>query len=87
MWIVATTSWGSETRLSYPVNLCVPCGYRFEPHAPKFPRAIIEVMRKNRLAFAVFAAAIFFSMVREWNAPVACARKILIPTLTAPATR
>jgi len=29
---------------------------------------------RNRLAFALFAAAILFSMVREWSAPIACAR-------------
>jgi hypothetical protein len=35
-------------------------------------------MRTRRLSFAVFAAAILFSMVREWGgAPVACARMIL----------
>jgi len=37
---------------------------------------------RNRLAFALFAAAILFSMVREWNAPVACARTILDPAMT-----
>lgn len=31
-------------------------------------------MRTNRLTLAFFAAAILFSMVREWGAPVACAR-------------
>jgi hypothetical protein len=36
-------------------------------------------MRNNRLIFAVFAATILLSMVREWNAPVACGRAILIP--------
>jgi hypothetical protein len=36
-------------------------------------------VRSNRLIFYLFAAAILFSMVREWNAPVACARSILIP--------
>jgi hypothetical protein len=30
-------------------------------------------MRNQRLIFALFAAAILFSMVREWSAPVACA--------------
>jgi hypothetical protein len=29
---------------------------------------------RNRLAFAFFALAILFSMVREWSAPVACVR-------------
>jgi hypothetical protein len=28
----------------------------------------------RRLAFAFFAAAILFSMVREWSAPIACPR-------------
>jgi hypothetical protein len=36
-------------------------------------------MRVNRLAFALFAAAILFSVVREWSVPAACARTILIP--------
>jgi len=39
---------------------------------------IIETMRTRRLTFALFAAAILFSMVREWSAPVACIRTILI---------
>ncbi len=36
-------------------------------------------MKNGRLTLAFFAAAILFSMVREWSAPVACARSILIP--------
>ncbi len=37
-------------------------------------------MKKNRyLALAVFAAAILLSMVREWNAPIACIRPLLEP--------
>jgi len=44
---------------------------------------IIEGMRTNRLAFALFAAAILFSMVREWSAPVACERSILLPPSSA----
>jgi len=36
-------------------------------------------MKTKRLAFALFAAAILFSMVREWNAPAVCARTILVP--------
>gem|GEM_PF-5264169 len=36
-------------------------------------------MKTRRLAFAFFAAAIPFSMVREWMAPVVCARTILVP--------
>ncbi len=31
-------------------------------------------MRDRRLAFAFFAAAILFSIIREWSAPTACAR-------------
>jgi hypothetical protein len=31
-------------------------------------------MRDRRLAFAFFAAAILFSIVREWSAPMACTR-------------
>jgi hypothetical protein len=42
----------------------------------------MEVLRTNRLAFAFFAIAIMFSMVREWNAPLACARGILVPATT-----
>jgi hypothetical protein len=42
-------------------------------------------MTKNRLAFAFFAAAILFSMVREWSVPVSCLRTLLIPP--APAAR
>jgi hypothetical protein len=38
-------------------------------------------MRNRTLAFAFFAAAILFSMVREWNAPVACARTALAPVV------
>jgi hypothetical protein len=40
----------------------------------------MEVMRNNRFAFALFAAAILFSMVREWNAPVTCVRSVLAPS-------
>jgi hypothetical protein len=31
-------------------------------------------MQVERTALVVFAAAILFSMVREWNAPVVCSR-------------
>jgi len=31
-------------------------------------------MRARSLAFAFFAAAILFSMIREWSAPSACAQ-------------
>jgi hypothetical protein len=34
-------------------------------------------MRARTLAFAFFAAAILFSMVREWSAPSACARILI----------
>jgi hypothetical protein len=31
-------------------------------------------MRRNQFTFAIFAAAILFSMIREWSAPANCAR-------------
>jgi hypothetical protein len=31
-------------------------------------------MRTRRFAFVLFAAAMLFSVVREWSAPVACLR-------------
>jgi hypothetical protein len=31
-------------------------------------------MRERRLIFALFAAAVLFSMIREWNAPASCLR-------------
>ena len=31
-------------------------------------------MSNRKLAFAVFASAILFSVIREWSAPAACAR-------------
>jgi hypothetical protein len=34
-------------------------------------------MFNQRLIFAFFAAAILFSMVREWSAPDSCARTSL----------
>ncbi len=39
-------------------------------------KSTVEPTRKRKLhlAFVLFAAAILFSMVREWNAPVSCAR-------------
>jgi hypothetical protein len=40
-------------------------------------------MKNRRLIFVLFAAAILFSMVREWNAPIACTRALLFPTVTA----
>jgi hypothetical protein len=33
---------------------------------------------KNRFIFALFAAALLFSVVREWSAPVACLRSALL---------
>jgi len=42
---------------------------------------IMNAMRTHRLAFFVFAAAILFSMIREWSAPVACVRSILVPAV------
>jgi hypothetical protein len=44
-------------------------------------------MRNKGLVFALFAAAILFSMVREWNAPVACARGALVPGMATEALR
>jgi hypothetical protein len=41
----------------------------------------------RRFQFAIFALAILFAMVREWNAPVVCARSILLPARTAQNTR
>jgi hypothetical protein len=32
-------------------------------------------MRSRTLAFAFFAAAMLFSMVREWSAPIGCPRR------------
>ena len=46
---------------------------------------IITNVKTNRLALALFAAAVLFAMVREWRAPVACAREILFSS-TAQAT-
>jgi hypothetical protein len=34
-------------------------------------------MKNNRLVFALFAAAVLFSMMREWSAPLACARIVI----------
>jgi len=44
-------------------------------------------MQSRRLAFAVFAAAILFSMIRQWSVPASCARAILIPTIAAEPAR
>jgi hypothetical protein len=44
-------------------------------------------MRQNRLVMAVFAAAILFSMVREWNAPVTCARVVSTSAAAVPSRR
>jgi hypothetical protein len=44
--------------------------------------AIIKAVRANRFTFAFFAAAILFSMIREWSAPFACQRAILIPSIS-----
>jgi hypothetical protein len=57
-------------------------GYRDLPHA------IIEVeMGRNRFIFALFAAAILFSMVREWRAPTACMRTIFLSSAPAAPSR
>jgi hypothetical protein len=45
-------------------------------HDPAY--GIMETMRNQRLILALFAASILFSMVREWHAPIACARSVLI---------
>ncbi len=42
-------------------------------------------MGTRRLTLLLFAAALLFSMVREWNAPVTCARATLISSAAAPA--
>jgi len=48
----------------------------------------MEAMRRNRLTFALFAVATLFSMVREWSAPIACARAIFLSSaLAAPPRR
>ena len=39
--------------------------------------AIMKPVPSPRLTFAFFATAILLSMVREWNAPSACARMSL----------
>jgi len=44
-------------------------------------------MRNKRLVFALFSAAILFSMVREWNAPVSCARVNFAPSVSAASFR
>jgi len=36
----------------------------------------------RRLALTFFAAAILFSMIREWSAPAYCPRPVLIPSQT-----
>jgi hypothetical protein len=41
----------------------------------------IGEMRIRRMAFTFFAAGILFSMIREWSAPVLCARPILAPAV------
>jgi hypothetical protein len=43
-------------------------------------------MQLERTALVVFAAAILFSMVREWNAPVVCSRPPYSSTASAPAS-
>lgn len=39
-------------------------------------------MRSRTLVFAVFAAAMLFSMVREWSAPLGCPRQAIAGTRT-----
>jgi hypothetical protein len=38
-------------------------------------------MAVRRLTLVFFAATTLFSMVREWSAPVACARALAIPSI------
>jgi len=35
-------------------------------------------MHSRKLVFAFFAAAILFSVIREWSAPVGCPRRPMI---------
>ncbi len=44
-------------------------------------------MKNNRLVLTLFCAAIVFSMVREWSAPVACARTLLAPHIVTQSLR
>jgi hypothetical protein len=37
-------------------------------------RVKLKPMRSRTVVFAFFAAAMLFSLVREWSAPVACPR-------------
>ena len=37
----------------------------------------VNGMRSRYLVFAFFAAAMLFSMVREWSAPTGCARLVM----------
>jgi hypothetical protein len=38
------------------------------------PRHDVIRMRHRKLVFVFFAAAMLFSMIREWSAPVGCPR-------------
>jgi hypothetical protein len=40
-------------------------------------------MKNNRLIFALFAAAILFSIMHEWTLPVACIRPLLAHSTAA----
>jgi len=40
-------------------------------------------MKNNRLIFALFAAAILFSVMHEWTLPVTCVRPLLARTTAA----
>ncbi|MGA8869054.1 MAG: hypothetical protein WB510_18920 [Candidatus Sulfotelmatobacter sp.] len=45
-------------------------------------------MKSKRVAFAVFALAILFSIVREWNAPVVtCVQTLVWPSTSVQAGR
>ena len=41
-------------------------------------------MATRRLTFILFATAMLFSIVREWSAPAACARSIILTTNFVP---
>jgi len=44
-------------------------------------------MSSKALVLAFFASALLFSMVREWGAPAACPRAILLPQTPKTAVR
>lgn len=44
-------------------------------------------MNNNRFIFALFAAAILFSVIHEWSLPVACIRPVLARLAATPVTK